>query len=244
MLFKFTKSHINIDCFLPEHYRYAYEFSPIKMANKFFPEWIKNAKSAEFNWDEMVGKSSIKNCPGVADMYRNSFILPMWCDFALKHINGSFQYTFADGRSMGDAHNVAQRGAFRPDYLNFKLFSPWRIYCKEDINFLVQGAYYNYIKPLDFEIPPGKVSYKFQSSSNVQMMIPPDKPNIFINQNDPLLHIIPLTEKNIQVTNHVVSDIEYGKKITYGLNLGFIKKYSRAKKLSEENNNKCPFTKK
>jgi hypothetical protein len=61
----------------------------------------------------------------------------------------------------------------------------------------------------DFSIPSGFTNFKYNNAAHVFILIPKkegSEQEFIINKNDPLAHIIPLTEKEIVLTHRVDKD--------------------------------------
>jgi hypothetical protein len=224
----------------------VFNFSPIQKANKFIPAWWKNLPKTYFLKDSLQPFSTMKYCVGVTDLYKKGFVIPMWSEMAVEvgEINsGSYRYQYADETSTATAHNPQQFGAAYPSekYQHLKLDSPWVFMCDEDIDFLFTEPTWNIDTPEIIKILPGILNYKYQSSTNINTIwLRQDKPVVYtIDHNQPIIHVIPLTQKIVELKLHLVNDIEY-ENLTKKNKLGvFTKKYSVAKKLTKARG--CPF---
>ena len=89
----------------------------------------------------------------------------------------------------------------------------------------------------------GVLDFKYQPSLNVNAFIPKGEYEYFIPAGKPLAHLIPLTEKNIEIKYHKVSKNEI---ISNFDTLFFTKTaiYQKRKHFMQKNEKKgrCPFT--
>ena len=77
------------------------------------------------------------------------------------------------------------------------------------IDIIWQQPSYNLIKHFHkLHILPGVVNYKYQSGTNINLMMAPNT-RIELEAGTPLAHLIPMTEKNVQVKCHLVDNNEY-----------------------------------
>ena len=208
-MFWFKRKKIIVDAFVTQEKFITY--SPIDKAAKFFPQWFKDTPST-YNTG-LFETSTIKQCDGVLNMYRNSFIIPLWTDLALSAENGRLQYVPADGGETPiSSHESEQWKTFvsPTEYCHLKLDSPWHLKTKENINWIFQQPFWN-STPLDPVIlTPGMINYKYQSATNINMLINVKKNfKKVIPFNEPIIQIIPLTEKEVQIKHHVVSFVEW-----------------------------------
>ena len=218
-------STITLDCFtvLPE----LPDLFPIVHSKEFIPQWWKKLSTTVKY--QGVDRGTMKTCPGVVDYFKSGFIIPAWRDFAIE-INSGIPSVFPDGSA--DIHNPIQWDKGFEGYGHTKLVSPWRIKEKTGVNFLFTNTFWQ--KHLHhYVIPNGIVNYKYQSTTNVNMLIPKNSyPNKFvINAGDPLVQCIPLSDKNIKIKMHVVTPEEYVSKDSY--HFAFSGNYYKIKKIME-----------
>ena len=61
-----------------------------------------------------------------------------------------------------------------------------------------------------------------------------------INFGTPIVHLLPLTDKNVKIHNHLISDEEFRIMTEKNNSIKFSKNYKTIKKIIDQNN-KCPF---
>jgi len=246
---------INIDCFTsnPD----VYKFTPVVNAIKAKPEWYEsvlkvqksNTKWPQYKVDENgsidfnvnLSLRTIRSCPGFLELYKKGFIIENWCDFACNvHENG---ISFHHSNGMGPIiHSNEQTHPGYKDYYILKLKSPWVITSKENVPFILTSAEWS-LEDYDFKILPGILNFYNQSGSNVFVAI--KKTNIqqfYIPMGHPLTHLVPLSEKRINITNHCVTEEELSTKRynIIGTTMGWRRTFSLANR-NEERQKKCPF---
>ena len=101
-MFFFRKPKLILDAFTSELYQHAFEYAPVDYAIKFYPDWWKKLPKLtkpilSDNTGDATHNTNMKYCDGLTNEYRNSVIIPMWCDFLFKYNeDGSWVYNFAD----------------------------------------------------------------------------------------------------------------------------------------------------
>lgn len=210
----FKKSKIVLDCFLPESFSYVKEYAPIQSASKFYPQWWKELEIEHFDFDKMHAVTNMKSCQGFVNVFRHGFILPLWSDFSLKiDENGFYQYSYSDMKSSLDAHPNEQAGQYYKDYYFFKIISPWLIDSnKKDLYVNVMPCIWNHTEPTPYITPYGITNFNSNPGTNIFLLLKKEPQKIFIDYKTPMLHFIPITEKEIVLRHHVITDIEFNKK--------------------------------
>jgi len=236
-LFIFKKSKIVLDCFTSN--KNVLEFTPIDKAIKFYPEWLKN--TPKFLDKTFYPASTIKNCTGIIDYYKQGFMIPLWTDLSINVQNRSYQWQFADYKSEAKEHNSAQWDTYvsAQNYGHLKLISPFKIISKNDIDFHFTKPFWNFEPKSSYYIPSGNVNYKYNHSTEINMFIDLTENKVInIDLGTPLAHIIPLTDKEVILKHHLISDEEYKNLPVIHT---FVNSYSKYKKLVQNKESKCPF---
>jgi len=232
------RSKVVVDAFTyMDHYA---KFSKIDKAAKFFPQWFKDTPST-FKYG-VTQVPTIKSCDGFINYYKNSFIMPLWTDFAIEIRDGAYRWKDSDGFTESVVHDYHQWNNFvsEKEYGHLKLVTPWNLVEKSDIKFLLQRPFWNYKPTEETIITPGSVGFKYQASTHINMLFPITKnQEILLKFNDPILHMIPLTEKEVEIRTHVVSRDEYNKYTKP--NVSFIDSFGKVKKMLQSQEKKCPF---
>jgi hypothetical protein len=239
MFFFFKRPTIVVDCFT-DNYNLI-DHCPIDHASKFYPKWWDNAKpyfTKNQNGIE-IQRPTLKKCTGLIHYYGQGFIMPLWSDLEIQIDEHGYRYVFADLISELEWHGPEQWEAYaNPSmYIQTKIKSPWRLKCSKDINFLMTEPYWNYPPTKPYSIMSGVVDFKYQHAVNVNIMMEYKKQQISFKLNDPIYHIIPLTDKKIQLKYHAITREEFDK-ITFIPS--YSNNYNQTRKLKDK---QCPFHK-
>lgn len=237
-----------INCYTAE--QNVFDFVPIKPAIKFLPKWWKQIPNTVSLNDSQLNinypASTLKNCIGFNNLFNAGFILPMWSDCILRIGSNKtldFSYRFADGRSSIGYHPAFMFGEspIIQNSQHLKFISPWYIVCDEEIKFVYVEPTWAYETQKMFQVLPAILDYKYQHSSNVNVVIERavEDYQITINAGTPLVHIIPLTERKVVIKNHFVSHKELECISVKQKPLKFLHNYRFFKKTKEQQ--KCPF---
>lgn len=249
MMFWFKPSKVHVDCFT--YVDMVYNEHPIEKANRHTPEeWRAIASSYQEKAfpqvpesKMMIETSTIKKCTGFTNLFSTGFILPAWSDFDLEVVeDGRFLWKAPSPILQAHTHDRSQMGGWElyKDYTHIKLISPWSFVEKTGVKFAWNRCdWHNSERAADVHVISGVVDYKYQHSTNVNMFV--KKPSITkFFAGDPLVHIIALTEKEVVIHNHVMTDKEHERKFGFiSSNVNGYKK-SKNKKMQKEKG-KCPF---
>ena len=183
----------------------------------------------------------MKLCSGFLEHYEKGMVIPMWSDLAIKTGKETYTYQFSDRTSSCDHHQKSQRRGFWEDHMNIKIISPWLLKSEKDVSFTFAFPLYNHVKKPNFEMATGTVNFYYQHATHVNLLVKDDQ-EIFIPFRQPLLHIIPLTERKIEIRRHMVSMSEYELERTKGHQVSFVGSYHKVKKYRDSTEkSKCPF---
>lgn len=249
------RKKIIVDCFTTNID--AHDTFPIMPASKFFPNWWKrlpNAFPIETEAGVQIENRTMKSCSGLINHYKNGFILPLWSDLVVQTqadgLGNSYSFQYADGHSNIGVHPLDQMGKEFESLVHVKLTSPWRIREKSGINFIYMEPTWS--QPADLLImstPPGTIEYKYQHTSSVNMFLEKGRRYNF-TAGRPMAHLIPLTEKEVEIKCHLVSPLEYDNDIRRVMHHGFpfftdaYMQVKKRKKELEKDKAQCPFRKK
>jgi len=239
--FFFKHKPIHLDCFTAS--ANAYEFSPIEPANKFIPDWWKAIPKTHTPLAG-VEMGTMKSCAGFIDLYRKGVMLPIWSDLVVRiQEDGSYQYNFADLLSSAEHHSSAQVGTLLEDFsaIHLKIHSPWLFECKEGISWHFSQPVWNQTAAKDYCVLTGILDYRYSTSTNINILFKRANNIVTFSHGDPLVHIIPLSERPLHIKNHLISQEEYNKKYTLNKPISYRGGYFKKKKLIEAKESKCPF---
>lgn len=227
------KKTIVIDCFTNR--ADVYEYSKIDYANKFLPKWWKETPvKTQLSF---FPEPTIRTCAGFTSLYKEGLIIPMWSDLAI-HIapigQTSFKWQFSDKQSTASTHSEAQRGNYLPEkeYVHIKIDSPWMLKSNKMVKWIWMQPSWNFDNFSKIHIPPGIIEYKYQHGTNINMFIKREVEESVVNINfgQPMAHIIPEADVNIELKHHLVSNEEYDKLYQLHTNISFINKYAKIRK--------------
>ena len=252
----FKKKPIQLDCYTFQSP--VYDLFKVDHAKRFFPQWWKNVPNTFKDPRVIAELPTIKTCTGVANFFTTGLVIPMWSDakIGLAKVNTGFHDTiqlstqFADGVTKAQLHEQGQIGPdFMPDstYLHFKIYSPWVFSCNEDINWAWSQPTYNFKNPDDLIILPGTLDFKNNSNVFVNLsmrkMARDGGPNLIeLDAGQPLVHLTPLTEREVVVKNHLVSKEEWQNIYAKNNHVFFFNNFNRRKVLmKKQTESKCPF---
>lgn len=238
-MFWFKKKKIIVDCFVSENNAQLLNTAPVQKSIHFYPDWAKKIQTAKFDFSNMKNNTNIKSCYGFYNFFSHGFMVPMWSDLALK-VNDdlSWQYKFADGRSSMTYHENNQAPGFLDDHIFFKIHNPWFFDTKEDIDFLTTGCSWNNSKIPPYFTPTGVIKFNdnFLQTQNIFALVKKQKQEIFINFGQPMLHVIPLSDKPVELNLQVLTNSQLYKR--QQRHNSFVNNYKNMKRVEE---GKCPF---
>lgn len=239
-MFLFKKRKLVVDCFTSN--MNAFELFPIQQSIKFVPEWWKNAPK-EYEVRELFPVSTIKRCPAIIEQYKHGLIIPLWSDLAIAARGGdNWEIKFSNPNTSIEPHDSKQWSSFADPnkYKHFKLMSPWALQTKEEI-------YWQYSKPVwsfpvnsNLFIAPGIIDFKTQHSTHVNLLMPLEaRPPYVINAGQPIAQLMPLSDREVDIRLHLISEDEYKARHTSRFTHSFVKGYMRTNAIKKEK--KCPF---
>lgn len=223
-----------------------HEMFPIDSAQNFLPKWWKTLPMFYEQNDEngiAIQRQTMKACDGFIDLYRNSLIFPLWCDFTLTtEVNYFAYHHFSTSTFELISHDQRQYGNAFDAYIHLKLTSPWILREKQGIKFLLKSP--EWTNPESWNkvfIPSGVIDFKYQYTSNINFFVNNQKDRIEFKAGSPLLQIVPLTEKNIEIKTHLIDEKEYQKMQRVHLRpFAHQKAFARFKNFFVKKN-KCPW---
>jgi hypothetical protein len=244
MFFFFKSSTIDIDCFTPDEIVF-HNFRPDR-ANKFVPEEWKKLPAdlilkANHNPKSKltVQHHTLKKCVGFTDLYTQGFIIPSWADFQLEMMEDGrhsiANHTTSEVNGMFDQHQRNQFGdEIYPNCGHIKLVSKWWFKEKTSVKFTWNSCAWSNTSELEnFYILPGVVDFKYQSGTHINAF--QRKGTIVkFNGGDPLVHLIPISDKKIKLHYHHLDMKEYNDMMER-------EKVSLMFKKPREVKAKCPF---
>ena len=220
------------------------QLSKPERATKFFPKWWKELAVNNANND----KVDMKNCIGFLDLYRHGIMIPAWSEIRVQVApKGSLGYSWiaVDGKTMAEEHAQSQKGTYRDEkeQQHIKFLTPWGISCSEDIQFLLLDPFWHK-ESSEIITPTGMTRFKLLSELNVNLFFERKEVEheYMIELNQPLVHIIPITDRPVVYEYEVVSYEEYRNRTALPYH-GTRNRFRKYLKLLEEKKSikRCPF---
>ena len=241
-MFLFKKKKIVVDCFIT--HPAINELFPIQKASNFYPDWWKDLPKTfdrTTNYGLRIPSTTMKSCIGFTNLYTNGFMIPLWSDLIVETGPKNWAYEFSAPSEI-HSHDPAQFGEVVDKYHHLKIESPWVLREKSGVKFVWMGAIYNQMKQLDaYHIIPGIIDYKYNTGTNINMLFPRVQQKVLIEAGTPLAHIIPMSDMDVQIKTHCVTEQELNKIETPSYVSSFLKKYTTNKNILESKERKCPF---
>jgi hypothetical protein len=247
-MFWFKRKQIIVDCFTQESTTHlCYPPAP---ANEYFPEgWKKMPKLVKnVMFNDKVSTSSLsvdmptlKKCTGFINLYTSGFIIPSWTDFGIQIDTKGEYFYYNCGPLRIDQHPSFQLWEGLYDgYAHIKLGSPWLFKEKTGVKFSWHQSDWHRTDIMDrCRIVSGVVDYKYQNQTNVNMFIKKDSVVEF-KAGDPLVHLIPLSDKEVILKTHLINPLEFS--MMEQKPSQYINQYKRYKtSIDKLEQAKCPF---
>jgi len=239
------KSKVVLDCFT--HLDYVYEHSPIEYARENIPTWYKNMDKT-FKEDGFIPQATLKKCPAITSTLTSGIYIPLWTDLAFnirtvsndgKRVQKELQWNSADDRTQIVSHAREQWASFagQDKIQHIKISPAWYFKTKENINFYWTQPYYHRENNL-ISVSPGIDNYQTICNTSINEFIDlyVDR-NFNISHGSPIVQLIPMSDKNVVIKNHFISEKEFNSlQIDAFTYLDYYKKLSKPKL-------KCPFHK-
>lgn len=196
-------------------------FAPSGELIDYFP--IVKAKDTPPTWFPSLPKPqethTVRNCPGLKDLMGSGFMFPSWGEFEVT-INTDGKADVNSPVSFYDMpptsqHSIALEapGAW-PGYTNLKFHNPWYLYCNEPIKWLMVQPTWHQADPLRWAPVTGAAEFRYLHFCHINTVwriynIPYTTK---IKSGEPLLQIIPITERPVILKLDVMTDEIYKKK--------------------------------
>lgn len=246
MIFFFKKPKIYVDCFT-HHDNVFNNYKPLP-SNKFIPqEWKALPKQVDVPafgdnpGKMMIPNGTLKTCSGFLELFSTGFMLQMWADLYIEtDSNGGFKAGSPSNVMQCEQHPKFQVwDTFYKEHSHVKIVPPWVLSEKSGVNFFWSGIPWldtdmsSQYKPLT-----GVVNYKYQHATSINFFAPKDS-LVKFRAGQPMVQIVPLSEKDVKLNYHLISRDEYANRFCHQPT--YIRMQSEYKRLSKFNEKKCPF---
>lgn len=212
--FIFKKKPIHVECFNKSHN--LAEVYPIKKAFHYVPDWWKKLDKSYFVnnivTNEPFERSTLRNCAGFIQLYRNGLILPLWADVDIFVDADGYKYHSPNQEFKINDHDAREHNHALGNYHHLKIISPWLIRESTGIPFIwVPCTWSHLTEASNLRVLPATVDYKYQYTTNVNCFVPKYKGQFRIESGMPLVQMIPISDRPIKITTHVVDEVEWIK---------------------------------
>ena len=162
---------------------------------------------------------TVRNCPGLKDLSSSSFIFPSWGEFEIT-INTDGKADVVTPVSFYNMPGTSQHsipaeapGSW-PGYTNIKFHNPWYLYCNEPIKWLMVQPTWHVPDPLRWTPVTGVAEFRYLHVCHINTLWRVyDVPyTTKIKSGDPLVQLIPITERPVTLKLEVMTDDIYKKK--------------------------------
>jgi hypothetical protein len=202
---------------------------PITRASNSLPAWYESCPA------KINGDRTVKQCPGLTDLYSNGIIIPAWADLevsinpdATGHIKSGMNKKYgivAEGHDL----SIQAPGAWQ-GYENIKFINPWWLWCSEPIEWIWVQPTWSQPNPQEITLLPAITEFRYQHQANINTIIkkPTENKLISIKGGQPLAQLVPLTERDWELKLDVMTPEIFAKKFerwdfSLSLNTGYNK---------------------
>ena len=253
MMFWFKPKTTVLDIFTDDPF--VYEHAKIDWAVKYYPEWWKKLPILH----PSDGLPTLKSCRGFTRLHKKSLVIPMWRNLKLDIEDNTvrqFKWNFftallpytTTGPLLSSHHSEQYQGFVNEDYQHIKLSAPWWVRCNKFVEFMYSDPVWSRPNINDFTVLPGVVDYKYQPTTNVNIMFKyEDKAReIVLHVGDPIAMLTPLTGERIKLKHHLIDTKEIERELpTLRIGSTLKNKYKdRMKFINDKDKSeasKCPF---
>ena len=237
-MFLLKKQKITLDAFT--YHSGVHEHFPIVEANKCFPQWWKDLpKVKEVRRTRILPLSipmgTAKTCAGIIANYTHGFIMPMWSDLIIgTSERGDFTHEYAASQLMPSI-TKHEDDTINRHGIALKIATPWMFKEKSGVDFYLTSPFYNTLDKVNrVTTTPGVINFRDQNTVNMNIMLPHADSVLRYDAGEPVLHLIPLTDKEVRIVCHKVSKEEYDDIYLSHYRSSFVNTYTKQKK-------RCPF---
>jgi len=206
-------SKITLDCFTDQ--RVIYDAYEPELAKDTMPEWWKKMASTR-KFDSMtyqgLDNATLKRCPHVNELLTTGVMFPAWMQLKIKTFDQPDQamiQTYPEGSPV-IPHDPQDYAHHKPNMFHGKVMSPWQIRDTSGTKWLWTSPQWHMTNPIEYWTVPAISEFKYQHATIVNLMVPFNS-ELTIEPGDPWLHLVPLTEKRIELKTHLVSSEELNK---------------------------------
>lgn len=207
---------IVLDCFVSNPA--IYEQYPVTLASELSPTWLKSLKPTITNISEHGVKheqGTIKRCDGLIGLNKVGCFMPLWSDLIIEtNEHGAYSYLYSSSENLPiSCHGREQLGTHFDDLIHIKILSPWIFEEKSGVKFYFNQASWHWLyQSYKMHVLPAVIDFKNQSGTHVNTFMPRANSRLELSAGQPLVHLIPLSDKRLVVKNHLISPEEHRMK--------------------------------
>lgn len=222
------------------------EVCPIIEAKDFSPKWVAKAK-AEYIEKLKQGDQRfyhIFQCPGIFDLFKTGYIVPMWHDIIIQTNKNKEAFNWivptADLPELTEIplvgthhHSLTEVLPTRPYSIKpiVKINTPWRVIAPRGVKFLTIPIAYP--DSFEFDQSIGILDPGVNSEINAQLYWNLLDGEYTIKAGTPLMHLIPLSDEKFNFVCRAITNKDKGwlSKLKYLENFTFVKRRNLIKDL-------------
>ena len=191
--------------------------TPIVPASHLPPEWWVNLNyNYNINLDEngvAYGTCTVKKCPGIIDIIKTGYIIPLWTNLTIKHKDDTVQFKTDndDLFKFYDIHTNDQLIDYLPKFAKtdklkvIQAETPWTAKVDKDIDFLVTHPFFHFNEYL--EHIPGKYPPFTKPDLNLFMYLKKEG-EFTIKKGTPMVTIVPIRREKFKMSiKHISEEI-------------------------------------
>ena len=204
------RKKIVLDCFV--YKPFIYNYAKIDHGRKFLPNWWKMTKP-----EDCPKGLNIKYCRGLIDFYQKGIVIPSW--FSLDVTISALpkrEYTYDCSDTTGfklENHNRNQFLGFAKEHgFSFKIGPGWKLKTRKKIYFTwTQPTWDMRNTMFNMSTLPAVINFYNQhhTAINFFMEYRETEQKLEIKPLQPLVILHPLTEDEIQIRHHLISQTEF-----------------------------------
>jgi hypothetical protein len=194
---------------------------PVKKIFECLPQWVSNARSDYVSKNNKFNGrvNHIYQCPGIFDLFKYGYVIPMWHDVIIK-TDGSegFSYSipstdlnelrFETSLLESQSNGLEYLMPIKPWSINtlIKINTPWNIVAPRGVKFLILPI--SYPDSFEFESCTGILDPSISNEVNIQLFYNVQKGNFLLKAGTPLAHLIPLSENSYELICREMNSID------------------------------------
>jgi hypothetical protein len=161
---------------------------------QLMPEWWKSSNSAPL---------SIKECPAIIHMLKDSYVVPMWCDVEIIIENNNVGWRLPHPDFAFESHADEQFLDFAPNNVKentakiLKAICPWNIKTPKGYSVYQTSNFYGFND--NFSIFPGIINTDYHHEINQQMMLHGKNKTFSIKRGEPFAIYTPFKREKFDI---------------------------------------------